>query len=903
MAIRQEQVVFLGALALLGFLVYGDLSDSAVAPRGGGRRGEPPVFQAHPAPDLSRALGRPRRVDELVRSLFEAPREVRPLPPLPLEPPPLEPLATLVPPPTPGPAPSLHGRFLRASLPRVEEPELFGQDEEFGALLDDDSLGDGLQVDESLLTAEERAQRIDGYKQLYDWIFVGQLRFGQIRNEDRYTLAARPTEPLRFVEFNPATGVERFPGQVPISFARERVEDFGFADTVTNRIELRRLTFGDPLSHGEYEEALAFAEWCVEHRLQSPRALEVAEELFARAQPLAEQDPTPRLGLARCREAAFDFEGAYRIYGELLAGRFERHPVVLARLAELEWRFRLVERALARLREAERYGRTSWQVQWALGRLLLELGRHAEARTHLALAGRHEPSAPEQAPVRADIRTDLGAVHMALGELSEARSWFRQALQAQPDHQGARAGLLGVAYLERRGGSNGASGGLDAALVEFGELEGAQADLLLARGLEALAVGDWFGARDRLLLSAQADPFAAGRAWRALAWLADHTGHGEDGLRFVEAAQENDPTDPYTLYLRGRLLAGRDDLEGAREAWIGALDRELEYPDALAALGRLSFQDGAYEDAERYLERALEIAPDQADWHALRGLNWLNLGRAGEAAGSFEAALAQSRAHPVARNGLAWVHYVRGDPTEAMALFREHDDERRAQAEDDPHRVYARRQIERIVDHIEKVVWSDRFEREELRGGWIVDEGFGPTHRMLDGAVLLEGDFRGAGRARVWRSRNAADFVSFEAHVTVLAGTSARVGVFLSKERAPRGGGLASEIQTEVTGSRHREGALQTRFSQRQGDDAPYADVTILDWPVGQTRVVRIERSGSAADTRLRVVVDGIPVGEAAMPNMGRTNDDLRMGVFAEGEPGRSVRLRLEQVDQVFRQR
>ena len=77
----------------------------------------------------------------------------------------------------------------------------------------------------------------------------------------------------------------------------------------------------------------------------------------------------------------------------------------------------------------------------------------------------------------------------------------------------------------------------------------------------------------------------------------------------------------------------------------------------------------------------------------------------------------------------------------------------------------------------------------------------------------------------------------------------------------------------------------------------------ILDWPVGETRIVRIERVGSSSDTRVRIVVDGIPVAEQAVPNMGQTTDDLRMGVFAEGEPGRSVRLRVEQVDQVFRQR
>ncbi len=898
MALRQEQIVFAGAALLLGFLVYSDLGDAPVAQRGGGRGGDPPVFADHPAPDLARVLSGERRADDFARALFEAPRETRPLPPLPLETPPLEPLAGLLPPPVPGPAPRLHGRTLRAALEPAVVEGLFSQGEELGSVFDADGDEDLAAVAENLLTATERAQRTETFKQLYDWIFVGQLRFGQIRNEDRYTLGRRANEAILFVEFDPATGKERFPGQAPIAFERGRVEDFGFAQTVQNRIELERLGFADPLPHGDYEEALAFAEWCIAQRLSTPRALEVAEEMLRRTEPFADQDPTPRLLLARAREAAFDFEAAFRIYTELLEGRFTQHPLVLTRLAELEARFRLFDRALARLREAERFGRTSWQVHWALGRLLHRLGRHEAAAEHFASAARYEPSAPEQAHVRADIRTDLGAARLALGDLADARSWFRQAQQASPEHQGARAGLLAVAYLERRGGLNGSGAGAGG-----GELEGAGAGLLLAAGLDSLASGDYAVARDRLLLAADADPLDAVHAWRALAWLADHTGHGEDALRFIELAGENDPTDAYTLYLRGRLLAERDDAAGAREAFGAALDRELEYPDALVALGRIAFDEGRHEDAERYLERALDLAPDQAGWHALRGLNRLRLGQSSEAEASFRAALEGARAHPVARNGLAWVNYVRGETLEALTQLREHDDERRAFPENDPHRVWARRQIERLTDHMQKVVWNDRFERDELRGGWIVDEGVGPTHRMLDGGVLIEGDFRSAGRARIWRARNAADFVSFEAHVTVLAGTSARVGVFVSKERPPRGGGLVAEIQTEVSASRHRDGMLQTRFMQRGGDDRPHEDVSILSWPVGETRIVRIERSGSSSDTRMRIVVDGIPVAEAAMPNMGQTTDDLRMGIFAEGEPGRSVRLRVEQTDQVFRQR
>src|SRR5690606_775276 len=114
-------------------------------------------------------------------------------------------------------------------------------------------------------------------------------------------------------------------------------------------------------------------------------------------------------------------------------------------------------------------------------------------------------------------------------------SWFDQARQADRDNQNALAGSLAVSYLRHGGGNNGAT---SAGTVEreSSELEGAGPALLLASGLDALAVEDWEGARDRLLLAAEADPLDAFRAWRALSWLAEHTGHGEDALRFIELA-------------------------------------------------------------------------------------------------------------------------------------------------------------------------------------------------------------------------------------------------------------------------------------------------------------------------------------------------------------------------------
>ena len=94
-------------------------------------------------------------------------------------------------------------------------------------------------------------------------------------------------------------------------------------------------------------------------------------------------------------------------------------------------------------------------------------------------------------------------------------------------------------------------------------------------------------------------------------------------MRWIEEAHQADPTDAWTLYQRGRLLAARGDQEGARESLMGALDRELAFPDALIALGELAYRAGDHASAELYFERALAVDPARAEVHALRGENLL----------------------------------------------------------------------------------------------------------------------------------------------------------------------------------------------------------------------------------------------------------------------------------------
>jgi tetratricopeptide (TPR) repeat protein len=893
--IRQEQAVLIASLALLGWMLRGTLTGGDGG-RERERRGRAVEFTHHPAPEVDRALAGERDPARLSRALFEAPRDTRPLPPLALEAPPLEPVPALRPPAAAGPEPRLFGSLLRGGAESLEVPGLFdevGGDEFGGELGDELALGDPVPWKD--LTPEERMARIAGYRRLYDWVRFADLKWGRIANRDRYRLAERGDEPLLFVEFDPATGIERFPGQEPIAYPRERIEEFGFAETLANELELKRLTFGEQLTPGQLLPALAFADWCVTQRLETERALVVAEEFYRRAEAIADGDPAPALGLASCYEAGFRFERAFETYDDLISGDHTDHPAVLARLARLEARFRLFDRAEEHLAAAERLGRSSWEVQRTYGRFLLERGRAVEAVEHLQVAHRFEPTTPEYKGVRAGIRAELGDALLATGDPEGALGAYSKALGADEAHQGALAGVASVHYL---GGAR-LNGSAPSVAAVGGE--GAGFELLLATGLAALGEGEWTAAREKLELAARSDPRRAFQAWRALSYLAELTGYPEEALSFAELANRNDPTDVYSLIRLGRLLAQRDDVQGALEAFSAALDRELDLPDVLAAMGELTYTGGDHEAAERYLQRSISLDDSVAGIHVLRGLNRLDLGRPELAQESFERALALERTHPVARNGLAWCAYALGDSTEAMTIYREVDDSRRQLSEEDPHRAYAREQIERIADHEEKVVWADRFEREQLKNAWLIEQSERVSVALVDGAMWIDGVFPSAQRARLKREYNAGDFVSLEAVITIHPGTRVRSGLFVSLEQFVRG---QYHVRSEVTLSRHHDGKCQTRFMRRGQDDLPYTDVDVIDWADGEPKVVRIERYGESKDTRFRLLVDGIPViQDVAVPTLGRTVGKLWVGVFAEGEPGRSVKVEIDDIEVVKRER
>jgi tetratricopeptide (TPR) repeat protein len=890
MQVRQEPIVFVVSALFLGWMSWGLLGGGTTTRASRSRSGAETELERFTAPDPAIALPS-EATPPLTRALFEPPSDTRPLAPLELVEPPRERLAGLLPPTDPGPAPSAYGARLRRVLEPADLPDLFADEDE--PVADDDPAQAQAPVELEDLSAAQRVARIEAFKRRYDWVQKGELWFGRIENEDRYALPfdeQRANEPLLFVRFDPDTGADFYKGirENQIAIERGTVSSFGFAGTVANRIELEARRIGEELTRGTFAEALQLANTCIENRLEAPRALEIAEHLYGLCAAYDPKDPEPLLGRARCREAAFDFEGAFAQYQELLES-FGHREEVHTRLARLEERFLMFEQAEARLQQALGMNQGSWVARFALGGFLERRGRPAEAIEHLTVANRNAPKDPESLATRVAIRTTLGDAHLALGDLPAAEAAYRSALQADAGHQRALAGATTAAFLAGEpvpASSSGAGAG------EAGF------ELLLARGVAALASGNHVESRAALELAVRADPLRADHALAALSVLAEVTGHAEEAMRFAEEALERNPISPFALFQRGRLLGLQDDYQGARGALLGALGQELDFEDALVALGEMAFRLGQFEDAERYLERAVGLNAGRAEVHGLRGLNLLRLGSVGPAREAFEAALALAPADPTAQAGRAWCVYLDGDPGEALIQLGHIVEQRRNQPEDDDWKVWAAAQIERLSEHLRKVEWTDSFSRKRLANGWQTRESSGPTVALVDATAHVEGRFTSTGDVRLFRPYQGGDFVSIEADVKIDSGRSnALIGLFAARERPRRDG---TEIVAEVSVARHIDGNVQLRF-QRVGQPAESLDMRQV-FPLDQWVRLRIERNGESSESTVTFYLDGIPLAQnVAMPALGQVNSPLMVGLFAEGETAREISVSLDNVSIVTR--
>jgi tetratricopeptide (TPR) repeat protein len=258
---------------------------------------------------------------------------------------------------------------------------------------------------------------------------------------------------------------------------------------------------------------------------------------------------------------------------------------------------------------------------YLLGRLCGQSGRLAEGEQLLRRVA-------QEVPRFAPARRDYGLILHALGRTAEALEHYAAAALVDPTDAVVQ---------------------LNAAIASFdlGDLEVAEA------GLRALIDnhGDIPGAAERL------------------GSLLIRRGRPAEAAALLREAQQQRPS-AETAYNLGAALLASGDAAGALAQFESAVEMDADHFLSLRALGRLSLHDGLAEQAERWLKRAVDADPAQAEAYDDLGLALLQQGRWDEAREAFEFCLKVSPDYRKGRFNRALTEIQARRYSEAERLYR-----------------------------------------------------------------------------------------------------------------------------------------------------------------------------------------------------------------------------------------
>ncbi len=220
-----------------------------------------------------------------------------------------------------------------------------------------------------------------------------------------------------------------------------------------------------------------------------------------------------------------------------------------------------IDRALPLLEQLSQGPTGSFNVEFYLGRALLEKGRPKEAVPHLQRA-------MEAAPRATSIAFYLAQAQLAAGLESETAATLARGLERTPDNP----------------------------------------DLLEVRGRLLLHQEDLAGARVALERARTLDP----RNARIRAELSETFRRlGEAAAAVAEAAEAErlDPKSPEPHVMRGLALASVDRESDAAEAFRAALKLDPDHPQALYYLAAVELNAGHAAAARGLLQRLLTVSP------------------------------------------------------------------------------------------------------------------------------------------------------------------------------------------------------------------------------------------------------------------------------------------------------
>ncbi len=776
MKMNREQGLFLAALVVAGGWMYLRHSDRYVKTRV--PTSQAPETPAAPfVPEIQFPAGADPAFDPAGRDPFLPPRDWNPLPLLLLETPPLPEIGAVGLLPDPG----VESRYLAIYrqppyvVRNVEPPSGGGGDPANGGGAGGAGRFAGIDFGADIVGSNGVVADDVVLEKTYDWIKRKSLNriWGFVRNDDKFGLLDDSGAAIEFQQVNTKTGK----ATATAVFQRGDLEGggvfeqgFGFADTVHARVvlERRRVSPSGTNLQSQLEAARNCLGWVDEDR---ETALEGAEGFIRSVLSYNKQQTEAWELLAEARERAFDTEGELKVYDDAAAAGVKSSRLDTRRaerLAELG----LSERAEHVLRKAVKDNPSDLHALHALGRLLIERDRAAEAVPLLDKAQGMAANATE----RIAIRLDLVRAYLRSNQLSEASARIDQVMRMGIESADAY-NLKGVVHLAA-GDTSSAIRELRAAL----EIDPRNRDAVYNLGVAMATDPDdellVEQARARFQQATDVDPLTFFDSTLALGALEESLGNLEQAMFEFDTALEFHPGRALGLYRKGRVARRQGDVDTAKSLLREALHKDGRIIDVLNELGSSELLDDQPEAAELYLRESLRREPSHREIYVLLGASLLRQNQMRAARETFVDGIGDAESpNAAALCGIAWCDYRLGDVESAVEKFAE---ARAAATEGDPFHVYADTNQARIEDHRIKEQWIDRFDRRQIKNGWDVKEPFGPQFQATGDGLTIAGLQRRTDpdeMSELTRSMEGATFVRIEAVLEVPADNEATVGL------------------------------------------------------------------------------------------------------------------------------
>jgi cellulose synthase operon protein C len=352
------------------------------------------------------------------------------------------------------------------------------------------------------------------------------------------------------------------------------------------------------------------------------RDLEGAKTRLAAMQNVAPRHPETRFQDAQVTFLARDYKRSRELVQDLLRLAPE-NPLLLQLAAANEWNIGSLVIAARHLEAAIASEPSLVQARANLAHLYVSLGQGSRA---LAVA----ESAIKAGAANAQLYATAGEAALQTGDVAAAEAYLRKATSAEGDKTRARTNL---AMLRLQRGEAGP------ALVE----------------LESLARSSESTVADTALIVARL-----------------RRGEHDAALAAIEALDKKEPNGTAAPEYRGRLLAAKQDLAGARAAFVEVLRREPRHFPAVAALADLDSREGALVKARERYEAFLKLEPANHLAHlALADLKQQAGAAPAEVLEHVKAAVQANPKDPTPRLKLVEFHEARKQTNEARAAAEE----------------------------------------------------------------------------------------------------------------------------------------------------------------------------------------------------------------------------------------